>query len=119
VGGLDYALVAMGQKIGGPADLADLVYCPLSNSPDRHRIGMNTNIVHHPDGRPKQVSIRNNYLLARGQAGKTLWYSTDTETGSSGAPVFNDDWDLVALHHYGHPFAEIQPDEGQTVQLRF
>ncbi len=112
-GGLDYALVAVGPKVSGPATIEELGFCPLSNSPDRHRIGMNTNIVHHPDGRPKQISIRNNYLLARGQAGKTLWYSTDTETGSSGAPVFNDDWDVVALHHYGHPFAEIQPDQGQ------
>ncbi len=28
-------------------------------------------------------------------------YRTNTETGSSGSPCFNSDWDLVALHHSG------------------
>ena len=28
-----------------------------------------------------------------------LHYTADTDGGSSGAPVFNDEWQLVALHH--------------------
>ena len=28
-------------------------------------------------------------------------YSTDTEPGSSGSPVFNQDWEIVGLHHRG------------------
>ena len=28
-----------------------------------------------------------------------LHYETDTEPGSSGSPVFNDQWEVVALHH--------------------
>jgi hypothetical protein len=30
-----------------------------------------------------------------------LQYTTDTLPGSSGSPVFNDDWEVVALHHGG------------------
>jgi endonuclease G len=30
-------------------------------------------------------------------------YVTDTKSGSSGAPVFNDTWEVVALHHSGIP----------------
>ena len=31
-----------------------------------------------------------------------LHYITDTARGSSDAPVFNDDWQVIALHHaYG------------------
>ena len=32
-----------------------------------------------------------------------LWlrYESDTREGSSGAPVFNDQWEMVALHHGG------------------
>jgi endonuclease G len=30
-----------------------------------------------------------------------LFYETDTEVGSSGSPVFNKEWKVVALHHYG------------------
>ena len=26
---------------------------------------------------------------------------TDTERGSSGSPVFNNDWKVIALHHAG------------------
>jgi V8-like Glu-specific endopeptidase len=30
-----------------------------------------------------------------------LQYTTDTLPGSSGSPVFNDAWKVVALHHAG------------------
>ena len=30
----------------------------------------------------------------------TLW---QIEPGSSGSPVFNDQWDVVSLHHSGMP----------------
>ncbi len=30
-------------------------------------------------------------------------YTTDTEPGSSGSPCFNQNWELVALHHSGDP----------------
>ncbi|HBB34339.1 MAG TPA: hypothetical protein DC064_21730 [Cyanobacteria bacterium UBA9273] len=32
-----------------------------------------------------------------------LWYRTDTAPGSSGSPVFNDSWQVIALHHSGVP----------------
>ena len=32
-----------------------------------------------------------------------LHYRTDTAPGSSGSPVFNDQWEVVALHHSGVP----------------
>ena len=34
-----------------------------------------------------------------------LWlrYRSDARRGSSGAPVFNDQWEMVALHHGGIP----------------
>jgi len=30
-----------------------------------------------------------------------LQYTTDTLPGSSGSPVFNDAWEVIALHHAG------------------
>lgn len=113
VGGLDYALIALGECIEGNASIASLGYCPLSNSPDRHIIGMNVNIIQHPGGQYKQIAIRNNFLTHRTDT--TLLYETDTDSGSSGSPVFNDDWEVVALHHYGAPFKEKFDSDGKEL----
>jgi endonuclease G len=110
---LDYALIAVGKRLSGSLDLADFGYCPLSNAPDKHVIGMSTNIIQHPGGQRKLISIRNNLLVAR--TARTLLYETDTEVGSSGSPVFNDDWEVVALHHYGEPFLERVDDKGNPI----
>lgn len=115
VNGLDYALIALGERVDGIADVKDLRYCSLSNTPDRHAIGMNVNIIQHPSGRHKQIAVRNNLLTYRTDT--TLLYETDTNVGSSGSPVFNDDWDVVALHHYGEPFTEKIDAAGNPLPL--
>lgn len=112
---LDYALVAVGPRLSGNSDLSDLGFCTLSNAPDKHVLGMSTNIIQHPGGQRKLISIRKNLLVAR--TARTLLYETDTEVGSSGAPVFNDDWEVVALHHYGEPFLEREDDQGRPIPL--
>lgn len=101
---LDYALVALGRRQSGLAEVGDLGFCALSDQPDKHVLGMNTNIIQHPSGWTKMITVRNNILTAR--TDRTLLYETDTEQGSSGSPVFNDDWQLVALHHWGEPFVD-------------
>ena len=55
------------------------------------------NIIQHPRGRPKEVAIRDNQLV-RGDL-VVLHYACDTEPGSSGSPVFDHAWRLVAIHH--------------------
>lgn len=115
VDGLDYALIALGERIDGVAVADDLGFCALSNTPDRHAIGMNVNIIQHPGGTHKQIAVRNNLLTYR--TGTTLLYETDTNMGSSGSPVFNDDWDVVALHHYGEPFTEKFDAAGNPLPL--
>ena len=59
------------------------------------------NIIQHPGGRPKQVALRDNQVTD--VLDDFLHYQSDTEPGSSGAPVFNDQWEIVALHHSGVP----------------
>lgn len=112
VNALDYALIAVGPRSGGSAELADLGSCPISGSKDRHRIGMNVNIIQHPGGLPKMIAVRNNLLTDR--TDRTLLYETDTEQGSSGSPVFNDLWEIIALHHWGSPYLEEKDDEGKA-----
>jgi endonuclease G len=111
---LDYALIAVGEVISGAA-ISGLPFCILSDTPDRHAIGMNVNIIQHPRGWPKMTSMRNNLLTHR--TPRTLLYETDTDQGSSGAPVFNDNWDVVALHHWGQPFLETIDDQGTQIPV--
>ena len=98
---LDFSVIALGVRIAGPATPESLGHCILSPEPNKHVLGMNVNIIQHPRGNYKQVALRNNLLTFR--TDRSLLYETDTEVGSSGAPVFSDLWDVVALHHFGQP----------------
>jgi V8-like Glu-specific endopeptidase len=57
------------------------------------------NIIQHPGGQSKQLALYHNFVTF--SSSKTIQYLTDTLKGSSGAPVFNSAWDLVAIHHSG------------------
>jgi len=56
-------------------------------------------IIQHPLGMTKQIALTANKII--GINGPKLFYQTDTERGSSGSPVFNTDWKVIALHHAG------------------
>lgn len=54
-------------------------------------------IIQHPNGGQKQIGMHNN--LVSHADDEVIRYLTDTLPGSSGSPVFNDWWEVVALHH--------------------
>jgi len=60
-------------------------------------IGDAVTIIQHPSGGDKRIALRANEVVE--QKAQFLYYTTDTEPGSSGSPVFNRDWKVVALHH--------------------
>jgi endonuclease G len=109
---LDFTIVALGkpQTDGGAKVFG---YCVLSDRDDKHAIGMPVNIIQHPRLLPKIVVLRNNILTKRLE--RVLLYETDTDVGSSGSPVFNDGWDVVALHHWGEPFLERADSRGRKL----
>ena len=99
---LDYCFVAVNPAdVTGKVKLADIGYIFLD--PGLGKIGSEEeeklNIIHHPDGDYKQLSIRKNLFIKITPT--SIWYETDTAPGSSGSPVFNDQWQVVALHHMG------------------
>jgi len=55
------------------------------------------NIIQHPRGRPKEVAIKDNRVIKADSV--VVHYACSTEPGSSGSPVFNNQWEPVALHH--------------------
>jgi hypothetical protein len=62
-------------------------------------VGDRVAIIQHPNGMLKQVALHHN--LVTYADGSRLQYLTDTEPGSSGSPVFDTDWKVVAVHHAG------------------
>lgn len=105
--GLDFALVAVAPTARASsqrpiAELAEFGYNVLEADPGMMLKGESINIVHHPQGAPRQVSLRENRLMALDSpALQGIWmhYETDTDAGSSGAPLYNDQWEVVGIHH--------------------
>jgi S1-C subfamily serine protease len=62
-------------------------------------VGDHVSIIQHPDGGPKMIAVTANQVVNIFQ--HRLQYLTDTLPGSSGSPVFNDAWRVVAIHHAG------------------
>lgn len=55
------------------------------------------NIIQHPKGRFKEIAFRDNQVKAVGS--NYVQYLTDTDYGSSGSPVLDDWFEVVALHN--------------------
>ncbi|MDT0344534.1 serine protease [Streptomyces litchfieldiae] len=98
---LDYALVPVRPGDDGRPPGETFGWNRLSAQLGKLVIDEPVNIVGHPMGRLKEIAVRHNALQVR--LDDFLHYSTDTEPGSSGSPVFNDQWEVVALHHSGVP----------------
>jgi endonuclease G len=97
----DFALVAVRAT---PAELAAFGFNRLIESEGKAIIGEFVTIVQHPRGEKKQVALRENRIVDVPE--RFLHYAADTEPGSSGSLVFNDQWEAVALHHASVPAPE-------------
>jgi hypothetical protein len=81
-------------------------------------------VIGHPAGGGLKFSIRGNDLLAYDTDLFKVHYTAPTEGGSSGSPVFNQAWQLMAVHHAGDskmrrlddPSATYQANEGITIK---
>ncbi|MEH2163116.1 MAG: LamG-like jellyroll fold domain-containing protein [Nostoc sp.] len=69
----------------------------------RKASGDSVYIIQHPKGRRKQIVMVNNKVIDYGLFKNFLRYRANTDYGSSGSPVFNGQWQLVALHHAAIP----------------
>lgn len=110
---LDYAVVAVEPVNAGGVSVNDYKFLELNPRLGKITLNEPLNIVQHPLGEMKQVVLRENRLLDLPETPDFVaHYEGDTEPGSSGAPVFNDAWEVVALHHSGVPATN---DEGQIL----
>jgi hypothetical protein len=111
---LDFALLRLANRVERPKRhpmaLAD--EAPLQR-------GARLNIVQCPGGGPLRFAIRNNFCVGFGD--HKVRYLTDTKTGSSGAPVLDDNWRVVAMHRGANPVKpEAHPNEaGKSEVAKF
>jgi hypothetical protein len=70
-------------------------YLPQVQDPATEKIY----IIGHPKGGPLQISFQDNLLID--YESPKIHYRTPTVGGSSGSPAFNENWDLIGLHHAG------------------
>lgn len=102
---LDYTLVAVKEESISGVKVRRYGWTRLIESQGKAILGESLNIIQHPKGEPKQLVLRSNQLVDLFD--NYAHYVADTERGSSGAPVYNDQWELVALHHSGVPRKDI------------
>jgi len=120
---LDYALIRLAEPFGakpwamnpnpdGGAPARGWVRVP--DAAPVFKSPMGVLIAQHPAGWPLKLAIdtdainqaTNHWLNGNGTR---VRYATNTLGGSSGSPVFDLEWNLIALHHYGDPAAFNHP----------
>ncbi|MET9341969.1 trypsin-like peptidase domain-containing protein [Nonomuraea sp. NPDC003804] len=97
---LGYTLVLVKAAADGSEAGAILGWNPLVARQGKIVAGEPVNMAGHPPGHPPgratEISVRHSRL--REQTAQRLLYTTGGP-GGSGSPVFNDQWEVVALHH--------------------
>jgi endonuclease G len=106
----DFSLVAVQATA---QELAEFGFNPLIAAEGKAIIGEYVTIVQHPGGEKKQLVLRDQLIVDVPE--DFLHYMADTAPGSSGSPVFNDQWEVVALHHASVRAPESTPVDGGFV----
>jgi hypothetical protein len=119
----DYAIVRLAEPVGAQpfgSDLADagaerrgcflLDWGPYEFDGTEPLL-----ILGHPEGGPAQLSYASPARARFTSARNRIRYDTNTAAGSSGSPVFNRNFRLVALHNSGNKGTEALFNQGVPI----
>jgi endonuclease G len=94
---LDFTFVKVSPRSLRGKPIADYGHLVLIRESGKALKKEYVSIIQHGNGDPKQIAMRDSMIL--GRMDDYIYYTTDTNPGSSGSPVLTDDWFPVALHH--------------------
>jgi hypothetical protein len=89
---LDFTICAIGENlvkyVSGNA--------PITLKKQSLKFVKDVQIIQHPDGQFMQIALIDSRLT--GTEDHHIYYTSDTESGSSGSPVFNEKWEVIGIH---------------------
>lgn len=91
---LDYVLLRVESTILEADRIRPVDY--VQTSPKK---GTGIHVLQHPDGEAMKIVFGTNGITGVYEHDGLIQYISQTSTGSSGSPCFNDNWQLIALHH--------------------
>lgn len=103
---LQFTVVGVKNVSGNGTALHGFGWNRLVESEGKILIGEYLNIIHHDQGLTKSVLLQSNQLID--VTSQFLHYSIDGNTVSSGAPIFNNQWEVVGIHLSGIPKMDSQ-----------
>jgi endonuclease G len=92
---LDYTMVRLKSQAGDPPG-QEWGYFNIHTYP-KMLPGQRVNIIQYPGGGFQHIAFRDNFVRDIQQ--ETVQYITDTDYGTSGAPVLDDTFAVLALHN--------------------
>lgn len=119
---LDYAVLRVAEKSIDGVPLSDWgILKVVRIQPDLAQ-GTRLNVIQHPGGRVKEIALRTNFCIGSIASSSRLHYLSDTEKGSSGSPILDDNWQVVGLHrawdYYSHHYKG-QPIRFNSLGLQY
>ncbi len=73
-------------------------------------------IVQHPKRQPLKMALKTNSIISINSNRTRIRHRTSTENGSSGSGCYDQNWNLIALHHAGDP-NNANPEWNQAVPV--
>jgi len=89
----DTTVLLLDAKVEGVDEFTLASSMPAKKKKDR------IYVIGHPKGGELSFSFQDNTLIDLDS--RRLHYRSPTEPGSSGSPIFNEQWELIGLHHAG------------------
>ena len=98
---LDFTLVYVAEEPSDFIPLSSFGFNRLNGELGKILCGEPVSIIHHPEGGPKSVLLRSGLLVD--YIDDFLHYEAETTLGSPGAPIFNEQWEVIGVHHSAMP----------------